>query len=358
MRAKAHTQQAASAAPVLTGLLRRQCACGQHTIAGGECAECGKHRDDAPSLVREALSAAREPLDPEIRAFMEPRFGGDFTRVPARLPSPRELAIGRADDPLESAAEAAADRAMTQDPREPAADFSGVMIHRDARAAAAARAVNARAFTLGSHIVLAAGEYQPQSSAGRRLLAHELAHVMQQTGPTIRRKVATDDAAPKAPDAATNANDRQPDNPAGDEKDAAAKAAPDDKTQTPSADKPKTIGPAPDSQQQAAGAMAKDKGKAGQASDQQDKAADAAKPAEPQTLGDLSAGGLALVDESWLSISAGARRRQGGGGRFARTCGIHHQNRRRGERFSNRPVWAPAWRSESRSPRRCWEKSP
>jgi hypothetical protein len=57
-----------------------------------------------------------------------------------------------------------------------------VRLHFDARAARVARAVNARAFTVGSHIVFGPQEYTPGSVAGRRLLAHELVHVTQQTG--------------------------------------------------------------------------------------------------------------------------------------------------------------------------------
>ncbi len=59
-------------------------------------------------------------------------------------------------------------------------DFSQVRLHTDARAAAVAEALQARAFTAGNHIVFAAGEYAPATPQGRRLLAHELTHVVQQ----------------------------------------------------------------------------------------------------------------------------------------------------------------------------------
>jgi len=69
-------------------------------------------------------------------------------------------------------------------------DFSQVRVHADSRAQQAADSVQARAFTYGRHLVFAAGEYQPHSQAGRRLLAHELAHVMQQQGraPVVQRQ--------------------------------------------------------------------------------------------------------------------------------------------------------------------------
>jgi len=58
------------------------------------------------------------------------------------------------------------------------ADFSGVRIHRDARAACNASALQARAFAVGSHIAFGVDEYRPATPAGRALLAHELAHVI------------------------------------------------------------------------------------------------------------------------------------------------------------------------------------
>ena len=68
-------------------------------------------------------------------------------------------------------------------------DFSRVRIHADGRAANMARAINARAFTFGRNVVFGAGQYQPYSRHGRRLIAHELAHVVQQSrgGESARR---------------------------------------------------------------------------------------------------------------------------------------------------------------------------
>lgn len=61
-------------------------------------------------------------------------------------------------------------------------DFSNVRVHHDDRAAQSAAAVNALAYTVGQHIVFAQGQYTPNSAAGRGLLAHELAHTVQQAG--------------------------------------------------------------------------------------------------------------------------------------------------------------------------------
>jgi hypothetical protein len=67
------------------------------------------------------------------------------------------------------------------------ADFSGVRLHSDTTAAADARELSANAFTIGSDISFASGRYTPGTQTGRRLLAHELAHVVQQaTGGSAR----------------------------------------------------------------------------------------------------------------------------------------------------------------------------
>jgi proteasome lid subunit RPN8/RPN11 len=59
-------------------------------------------------------------------------------------------------------------------------DLSGVRVHAGAEAAESARALGAAAYTLGQSIVFGAGRYEPRTAAGRRLLGHELAHVIQQ----------------------------------------------------------------------------------------------------------------------------------------------------------------------------------
>lgn len=91
------------------------------------------------------------------------------------------------------------------------ADFSGVRVHADSDSDSAARALDARAFTRGRSIAFAAGEYAPDTPAGRHLLAHELAHVVQGQGDPsgeVRRAPAGPGAAEATPAAkvATAAN--------------------------------------------------------------------------------------------------------------------------------------------------------
>lgn len=99
----------------------------------------GAEPQAAPTLEARirALQGEGQPLPSSERTFFEPRFGHDFSRV---------------------------------------------RVHTGLQAAAAARAVRARAFTTGQDIVFGAGQYTSGTSTGRRLLAHELTHVVQQRG--------------------------------------------------------------------------------------------------------------------------------------------------------------------------------
>src|SRR5215472_6369228 len=81
-----------SQAPV--GVLQRKCACGHHTINGGECAKCSKEgqpllrravnqveKSEVPPIVYEVLRSPGQPIEAATRAFFEPRFGHDFSQV-------------------------------------------------------------------------------------------------------------------------------------------------------------------------------------------------------------------------------------------------------------------------------------
>jgi hypothetical protein len=74
-------------------------------------------------------------------------------------------------------------------------DLSNVRIHAGSRAAASARAVGARAYTVGRDVVFGAGQWAPGTEPGRRLIAHELTHVVQQgkaglSGSSLQRTVS------------------------------------------------------------------------------------------------------------------------------------------------------------------------
>ncbi|MFL6211744.1 MAG: DUF4157 domain-containing protein [Pyrinomonadaceae bacterium] len=186
-------------------LLQRKCACEKHTVGGSQCADCEKrsvrpqrsalNQTEAaavPEIVHDVLRSPGQPLDRQTLAFMESRFQHDFSRVPvravARRSAPGELHVGAANDHFEQEADHAAARVMQSSAQGAAGeggaahlDFSRVRVHTDARAAESARAVNALAYAVGNDVVFGAGQYAPGTSAGRRLLAHELAHTLQQS---------------------------------------------------------------------------------------------------------------------------------------------------------------------------------
>ena len=132
-------------------LLKRKCACGGSAGLTGQCAECDKERltlqrkaanhpelsaaSPIPPIVEEVLRSPGQSLDGDTRAFMEPRFGHNF---------------------------------------------GDVRVHNDAKAAKSARAVNALAYTVGQDVVFGANEYAPTTRHWRQLIAHELAHTVQQ----------------------------------------------------------------------------------------------------------------------------------------------------------------------------------
>lgn len=127
-------------------LVQRKRACGGS--AHGECEECqekeatlqrraiGTGPTTAPPIVHDVLRSAGQPLDAADHAFFRPRFGHDFSKV---------------------------------------------RVHTDGRAAESARSVNASAYTVGDHVVFGEGQYSPSTTTGGKLLAHELAHTVQQS---------------------------------------------------------------------------------------------------------------------------------------------------------------------------------
>ncbi len=202
---KAISIPASVSTPVQNRLLQRKCPnCSTHSI-DGEREEDQKKRlnlqrrstnesgpDMVPPIVHDVLRSPGEPLPQEIQAYMEPRFGHDFSKVrvqgAGKQLSPARLMIGDSGDIHELEAEKWAEKIMGLS--EPAKsdipsqhfrhDLSRVRIHTDTKAVESAQMMNARAYTVGNDIVFGHGQYQPASVHGQRLLAHELVHVIQQ----------------------------------------------------------------------------------------------------------------------------------------------------------------------------------
>jgi hypothetical protein len=166
---------ASAALPRSRGLLQRKCACGNHTVAGTPCiARADSNRKlqrhalqaseagSVPPIVHDVLRSAGQPLDAATRAYMEPRFGHDFSRVRASAAPMRScLTIGLADDGFEREAESVAARIAETAPASARRDFGDVRVHTGGAAAESARAVGAQAYTVNRDIVFGAGQYAP-----------------------------------------------------------------------------------------------------------------------------------------------------------------------------------------------------
>jgi hypothetical protein len=209
-------------------LLQRTCACGAPSATGGSCAACEPKATGAgPQVLQKqlAIGAADDPLEREADRVADQvmrieasgqsaqgtsppriqRLASHATSLPAGdvAPPSVERALSGSGRPLEPALRQEMERRFGQ-------DFSHVRIHVDG---AATEAVQAHAFTVGHDIVFGAQQYRPHTAAGRRLLAHELTHVVQQspdafggvrqvelpagtvsttTGPSLQRKVAVE----------------------------------------------------------------------------------------------------------------------------------------------------------------------
>lgn len=143
--------------------VQRACACG----GGGQGSCCGASSSEANSD-RDKEMSTEEPQEKLFRAAV----GDGAPRAPPSVAN----VVASSGEPL-----AAAVRGDLE-PRF-GCDFSAVRVHTDARAAASASEARALAYTVGTDIAFAAGQYAPGTAAGRRVIAHELAHVVQQAGP-------------------------------------------------------------------------------------------------------------------------------------------------------------------------------
>jgi hypothetical protein len=136
--------------PMSFATVQRKCSCGAQTAGGGTCDSCARKQgkiqrkpngstasETVPGIVYDVLRSPGTTLDHDTRRFFESRFNHDF---------------------------------------------SDVRVHTDAAAARSASELGANAFTVGRHIAFGGSQYDPRGQAGKQLLAHELTHVVQQSG--------------------------------------------------------------------------------------------------------------------------------------------------------------------------------
>ena len=143
--------------PAATGMIARsiQRKCAACEAGGKTCSSCAEE-ENKKKLMRKAEGG-----------------GGGFAASPGLV---SQLGATRGGgSPLPSGTRSFMENAFST-------DFSGVRVHTDGRAAEMSRGIQAKAFTYGSDIYFNGGEFAPESDGGKRLLAHELGHVVQQGG--------------------------------------------------------------------------------------------------------------------------------------------------------------------------------
>jgi hypothetical protein len=186
----AQQAQTTSFLPPPQGVLQRKCACGKHTVAGGECAECARKKRGLQRKL--AIGASNDPLELEADRVADQVMTAPGHSAASRAPLQIQRHAGQVAEGAD-AAPASVDRALAGSgrPLEPALridmeqrfghDFSQVRVHSGSAAEQSAKDVNANAYTVGHNVVFGSGRFAPGTHKGRRLLAHELAHVVQQS---------------------------------------------------------------------------------------------------------------------------------------------------------------------------------
>ena len=174
--------------------LRRTCSC------GGTCAKCrGEHADEEHGPAHEDPSRLeRRPTGPQFS-----RLGALAAGSGRSAPPSVQAVLHSPGRPLDAATRAFFEPRFGQ-------DLSRIRQHSDPAAERSARDVGARAYTVGDRIVFGAGSFAPQTREGRHLLAHELAHAMQQRqGQLALHRQAAPDAAGHGDDGTSGQEDEE-----------------------------------------------------------------------------------------------------------------------------------------------------
>ncbi|WP_375494035.1 DUF4157 domain-containing protein, partial [uncultured Nostoc sp.] len=196
MMDKSPVQTPVTASPLSQGgILQRKCACGNAAGSSGSCAECQEDGEMAvlgsiqtKLTINEPGDRYEQEADRVAEQVLAAPTHSIISGVPPRIQRFTGQTTGRAD----MATPASVDHVLSSPgrPLEPSLqqdmgqrfghDFSSVRVHTDETAGRSAREVNANAYTVEHNIVFGAGQYAPGTHEGRRLLAHELTHIVQQ----------------------------------------------------------------------------------------------------------------------------------------------------------------------------------
>jgi len=180
----------ASFLPPVQGKLQRKCACGNYTVAGGECSECAKSKTNLQRKL--AIGASNDPLEREAEQVADQVMSASTSKVSGasasiqrykRQPSGRSEDVPASVDKVLGSSGRPLDAPVRKDMESRFGhDFSQVRVHLGSLAEQSARDVNAHAYTVGHDIVFSDGQFKPGTREGSLVLAHELTHVVQQGG--------------------------------------------------------------------------------------------------------------------------------------------------------------------------------
>jgi hypothetical protein len=192
-RAKSSAAFTRSSTPALGGLLQRKCACGgEASNLTGECAECSKNKtvgSQTKLRVNDPADIFEQEADRVAGQVSAKATHSDVSSAPRRIQRVPRQSIGPMDAAPASVEHALSDSGRPLEPplrqemeRRFGHDFSLVRVHCGPAAEQSAREVNAHAYTAGHNMVFGAGRFAPETHEGQRLIAHELTHVVQQSG--------------------------------------------------------------------------------------------------------------------------------------------------------------------------------
>ncbi len=184
--------------------IQRKCDCGTHTMSDNECTSCANRKGKLQRKL--SIGASNDPLEHEADRVadqvMSMSANSSIARSTPKIQCASTSASGSAANVPASVSRvlSSSGRPMQSGLRQDMEDrfgqnFSQVRMHTSTTAEQSARDVNAHAYTVGNNVVFGAGQFAPGTNEGRRLLAHELAHVVQQSsnvGFRIQRQPAPD----------------------------------------------------------------------------------------------------------------------------------------------------------------------
>ncbi len=199
--------------PLNGNMLQRKCTrCSNRTTAEDECTGCKNKKSGLQRKL--SIGASNDPLEYEADRVadqvMASSSNSNITKTAPRIqraptntnssgisvPASVVRALASSGSPMKSGLRQDMEQRFSQ-------DFSQVRLHTGAVAERSAGDVSARAYTVGNNVVFGTGQFSPNTSKGKRLIAHELTHVVQQNSARLSKNTLQRDLAiePPSPDA-------------------------------------------------------------------------------------------------------------------------------------------------------------